>query len=239
MREMEQRAYSYLGKNPILCMDMLEVLRRGEGEVAAVSTDGVLVRVRRGGAFMLAADNVQAAGALSGGIESGAQLAVHDKNNARQLMDELGYSQIMECRAAAYIEPFPPSGGAFDLSQIHQLGPRDEESVLRSFPEEMEQAEVRERLQARALHGTVRDGELVGLVGLYPEGGIGPLAVRGDLGEEDAWELLTGLVVYMTGWCLDGCLAPYAHIPVENEGMLALYEQIGYMPAEKNMYWLA
>ncbi len=49
MREMEQMALSYLGRNPILCMDMVEALRRGDGVVSAVRTDGVLISIPRSG----------------------------------------------------------------------------------------------------------------------------------------------------------------------------------------------
>ena len=41
MRELEQRAYSFLGREAVLCMDMVEALRRGLGSVAAVREDGV------------------------------------------------------------------------------------------------------------------------------------------------------------------------------------------------------
>ena len=47
MQELEQRAYSYLGRAPVMRMDMLEALRRGCGSVAAVREDGALIYVDR------------------------------------------------------------------------------------------------------------------------------------------------------------------------------------------------
>jgi len=237
MREMEQRAYSYLGRNPILYMDMVEALRRGDGIVSAVRTDGVLVHVRKSGAYLLAAGSVEAAEALGSLVQQATQVSVHDRGNAELLRDKLGL-EVMECRAAAYIDPTHPGGRGFDLRQVNPLGPEQEDAVLDSFPGEFERDEIRERLWAGALHGVIQRGDLQGMVGIYPEGGIGMLAVRQDLGEQEAVPMLGGLVAYITGWCLEKDFAPFAHIPVEDEGMLALYEQTGYTVCEQNVYWL-
>lgn len=184
MREMEQRALSYLGRNPVLCMDMVEAIRRGDGVVSAVRMDGVLISVPRSGAYLLAAGDTAAAGALGELIRGAVQLAVHDKKNAEQLADELGFGAVMECRAAAYLSPMPPRSRGFDLRQVKPLGAGQEDLVLESFPDEFDRDELRERISAGALHGVIRHREMQGVIGLYPEGGIGMLAVRQDLGEE-------------------------------------------------------
>lgn len=239
MREMEQRALSYLGRNPILCMDMVEALRRGDGIVSAVRVDGVLIHVRRSGTYLLAAGDTAAAGALGELIRGARQLAVHDRDNALLLRDELGFGVLGEYRAAAYVNPFSPGGRGFDLRLIRPLGPEQEDALMELFPDEFDRDELRERLMAGALHGVLRHREPLGIVGVYPEGGIGMLAARGDLEEGERSELLGGLLAYITGWCLDNCLAPFAHIPAEDGGLLSLYEQAGYTVCEKNMYWLA
>lgn len=238
MRELEQRAYSYLGRKPVLCMDMVEALRRGDGTVAAVREDGVLIYVRKSGAYLLAAENILAGEALSGVVQEAAQLAVHDLRNATLLQERLSFEGIMECKAAAYLYPAPPDSGDSGPWQIAPLGPEHEQGVLAGFPEEFDPVEVRERLRAGALHGAVERRELLGVVGLYPEGGIGLLAVRRDLEEETAASLLESLAVYITKWCLENCLAPFVHIPVEDQGLLALYERLGYTVCDTSLYWL-
>ena len=105
MQELEQRAYSYLGRAPVMRMDMLEALRRGCGSVAAVREDGALIYVGKSGAYLLAAENLLAAEALCAAILSRGQVAVHNLDNARLVADKLGYEQMMVCRAAAYLEP--------------------------------------------------------------------------------------------------------------------------------------
>lgn len=235
---MEQMALSYLGRRPVLCMDMLEALRRGNGTVSAVSLDGVLINVPRSGAYLLAAVDTAAAGALGGLCKGARQLAVHDKKNAELLRDELGFGTMMECRAAAYLSPMPPRSLGFDAGLVKPLRPGQEDMVLEGLPGEFERDEVRERLSAGELHGFLRDGGVMGTVGLYPEGGIGMLAVRQGLEEQETVEMLGGLIAYITGWCLESCLAPFVHIPAEDEGMLAVYQQMGYTVSEESMYWL-
>lgn len=238
MRELEQRALSYLGRRPILCMDMVEALRRGDGVVSAVRLDGVLINVPRSRAFLLAAGNLEAAEALGKLVSGATQVSVHDRKNAEMLRDKLGFETVMECRAVAYIDTVPPGGRGFDIRMVRPLGPELEDEIMESFPGEFDQEELRERLNSGAVHGVIRGKELRGMVGIYPEGGIGMLAVRQDLEGEEAVSLLGGLVAYITGWCLENCLAPFAHVPVEDEGLLALYEQAGYTVSDKNMFWL-
>ena len=43
----------------------------------------------------------------------------------------------------------------------------------------------------------------------------------------------------MTSWCLQQCLAPYAHVPSWEEGMIADMTRLGYSFSERALYWLA
>lgn len=229
MRELEQRAYSYLGRDPVMRMDMLEALRRGCGTVTAVREDGALVYVGRSGAYLLAAENVPAAEALCGGILSRGQAAVHDLDTARLVADKLGYEQMMICRAAAYLEPDPPRVELAPGEELQTLDAALVEQVQARFPEEFAEAELEEMLRTGS--GLCLLGkELLGVVGLYPEGGIAAPAVVP--GRED---LFVPLIAGATKWCLENCLAPFAHI---GEELVEIYQQLGYTVGEKEMAWL-
>lgn len=233
MRELEQRAYSFLGRRAILCMDMVEALRRGLASVSAVREDGALIYVRATGTYMLAG-NIQAEEAMDLLRSRPVQLAVHDRKSAEMLRDKLGYEGMMECHAAAYIEPFPPRPGRFDIRAIRQLEPRHEDAVLEAFPEDFDPYDLRERLAAGALHGVADAAGMLGVIGLYPEGGIGMLYLRPDAPEDAA----LGLAAYVTGWCLENCLAPFVHIPTGDQALREIYERLGYTFSKEEMYWL-
>lgn len=233
MRELEQRALSFLGRAPVLCMDMMEAIRRGLGNVAAVREDGALVYVRANGTYMLAG-NIQAEEAMSLVRNRPVQMAAHDLTNAQLFREKLGYKGMMECRVAAYLEPFPPRPGRFDIRGVRPLLHRQEDMVLETFPDDFDPFDVRERLKAGALHGVQDAQGLLGVIGLYPEGGIGMLSVRPDAPEDAA----LGLAAYITGWCLENCLAPFVHVPVWDEALIAIYERLGYTFCPENMYWL-
>lgn len=233
MREMEQRAYSFLGRDPVLCMDMLEALRRGDGSVYAVSEEGALICERNSRAYMLAAENSEAGERLVMGLKKPVQLAVHGSAGGELFRDIFNYSQMMECWAAAYLDPEPP----FVPSRygVRELDERFGEEILEAFPGEFSEEEIFQRLQSGTMHGSFTAGELTGVIGLYPEGGIGMLAVRPD----QDWEKTAGaLVGHITGWCLEKCFAPLAHIPQWDQRLLKLYRRLGYTVSEKPLCWL-
>ena len=233
MREMEQRAYSFLGRDPVLCMDMLEALRRGDCSVYAVSEEGTLIRERNSRAFMLAAENSEAGERLVMGLKKPVQLAVHGSAEAALFQELFHYNQVMECQAAAYLDPEPP----FVPSRygVRELDESFAGEILAAFPDEFDEVEIAQRLQSGAMHGSFTAGELTGLIGIYPEGGIGMLAVRPD----QDWEKTAGaLAGHITGWCLRQCFAPFVHIPRWDQPLLGLYQKLGYTVSEKPLYWL-
>ena len=59
-----RQAQSYMARHPLRYMDMLEPIRRGMVEVAALREDGVLLYNLPGELYMLAADSVESAQAL-------------------------------------------------------------------------------------------------------------------------------------------------------------------------------
>lgn len=231
MRELEQRAYSYLGRDPILYMDMMEALRRGDGSVAAVREDGALVHVARSGAYLLAAEDVPAGESLCSGIYRPVQVAVHHKDTARLVMDKLGLADIMECRAGAFLEPEPPEAG--EGFRLLESGSRQE--ILEAFPQLFAEGELEERLRAGALQGLFEGGRLRGLAGLYPEGGLGYLAVLPELAGQG---LERALAARMTAWCFERCFAPFVHVPAEDAGLLEVYRELGYSFSERPVYWI-
>lgn len=233
MRELEQRAYSYLGRDPILRMDMVEALRRGDGTVASVREDGVLVYVARSGVYLLAAENAQAGEALAQGIFRPSQAAVHDEGNARLVLDMLGLRGMMACYAGAYLEPEPPEAGEYEFHTLEEVHRR---AVLEEFPEAFGEEELRERMRAGALQGLFEKNRLLGVIGLYPEGGLGYLTVKP---EERGRGLEPALAAHMTGWCLEHCFAPFVHVPAEDEEMLEAYRQVGYTFHEQMIYWIS
>ncbi|RKJ41610.1 GNAT family N-acetyltransferase [Acutalibacter sp. 1XD8-33] len=231
MQELAQRAYSYLGRSPLLYMDVMEALRREIGTVAAVREDGALVYIRSSQVYLLAAENQQAAEALCHGLGQASQVAVHHLETARLLEDRLGW-RSMECRAAAYLELDPPQTRNIEL---RALTPDQSEEVLEAFGEALGTEEIQDALRTGMLQGAYQNGRLAGTVGLYPEGGIGLLAVSPDcqgMGIDEA------LVAHITSWCLENDFAPFVHIPVWDEEALDLYKRMGYTIDNGSVYWL-
>ena len=77
-RELEKAA-AYLEREPLRYVDMLEPLRRGMVEVAALGEQGVLLYNVPGELYMLAAESLQAGQTLCAGEQDIDQVVSHHR----------------------------------------------------------------------------------------------------------------------------------------------------------------
>ena len=116
-----RQAQSYLERDPLRYMDMLEPIRRGMVEVTALREDGVLLYNLPGELYMLAADSVESAQALCAGVGEMELAVAHSRETGEYLQKRYGIARCQGCTQAAYLgkEPFP---AAQDV-EIRPLGP--------------------------------------------------------------------------------------------------------------------
>ena len=56
---MKERAITYLIKNPLLHMGMIEPIRRDTADILYAETDGVLIKEQKSNAYMVSVDNFE------------------------------------------------------------------------------------------------------------------------------------------------------------------------------------
>ncbi len=96
-------------------------------------------------------------------------------------------------------------------------------------------AYVRERIQAGAMYGAFAEGRQVGFVGIHSEGSLGMLFVEGAFRGQGIASSLEACVVNRMlekGW------TPYGHISAGNTASEKLQEKLGFYKAEKTFWWL-
>ena len=98
-----RQAQSYLERDPLRYMDMLEPIRRGMVEVTALREDGVLLYNLPGELYMLAADSVESAQALCAGVEKMELAVAHSRETGEYLQKRYGIARCQGCTQAAYL----------------------------------------------------------------------------------------------------------------------------------------
>ena len=170
-----RQAQSYLERDSLRYMDMLEPIRRGMVEVAALREDGVLLYNLPGELYMLAADSVESAQALCAGVEKMELAVAHSRETGEYLQKRYGIARCQGCTQAAYLgkEPFPAAQGV----EIRPLGQEAFSVVFANYHSFSDPKYIRERLDAGVMRGAFAQGQLLGFIGMHSEGSVGMLEV--------------------------------------------------------------
>ena len=170
-----RQAQSYLERDPLRYMDMLEPIRRGMVEVTALREDGVLLYNLPGELYMLAADSVESAQALCAGVGEMELAVAHSRETGEYLQKRYGIARCQGCTQAAYLgkEPFPAAQGV----EIRPLGQEAFSVVFANYHSFSDPKYIRERLDAGVMRGAFAQGQLLGFIGMHSEGSVGMLEV--------------------------------------------------------------
>ncbi|MEF2802621.1 MAG: hypothetical protein U0N22_12090, partial [Acutalibacter sp.] len=160
-----RQAQSYLERDPLRYMDMLEPIRRGMVEVTALREDGVLLYNLPGELYMLAADSVESAQALCAGVGEMELAVAHSRETGEYLQKRYGIARCQGCTQAAYLgkEPFPV---AQDV-EIRPLGQEAFSVVFANYHSFSDPKYIRERLDAGVMRGAFAQGQLLGFIGMH------------------------------------------------------------------------
>ena len=100
---MKDRAIAYLMKNPLLHMGMIEPIRRDSAEILYAETDGVLIKEKKGNAYMVSVDNFEKGQELINGISECNLIVVHQKYMVDYILNRFGLTERLECVQAVYM----------------------------------------------------------------------------------------------------------------------------------------
>ena len=175
--EANEAALSYLSRNKLLYLNMLEVLRRGSAELLYAGEDGVLLYDRGAEAHMLSARDRAALERFLPLLEGSGAVVGHEMWYRDELTERLGLWQEAPCYQAAWLGDAPPELPPFD-GELRPLGMEWAPFVLEHYSNSGIGGlpHIREAIRAGML-GAFAGGELAGFVGFHPEGSIGLLEV--------------------------------------------------------------
>ena len=233
MNELTQRALSYLERDPLHTMDMLEPLRRGQARVEGLREDGALVYDGPSKTYFLAAESREAGDALCAGVEAPYLFVAHDRENAEFFRDKFGFRVAQECWPAAYLSKTPlPVPGDLD---IRRLGQEHFSVVYDNYSTFSDADYVKARIREGVMHGAFQNGRLMGFIGMHAEGSVGMLEV---LPQYRRRGVAAALMAYQANWCLEQGYVPFSQIFLGNEASLRLHQKVGYSISEKPLFWV-
>ena len=208
-------------------LDMTEAVYRQEASLLRTRSDGVLLRHRVSGGYLIGCDSPQALEALAAEIpDCSAPLTVHP-NAGFEVLIRCFPGRCFEARTLWYL----PEGNIRTFTPGFEIWPLDEgdlPDVLRCDPA-VPAGPLREQIQRRRVFGACIRDELAGTVGTDPAGGIAWLAVRPDLRGQGIGRTLLRWILRQE---LRQAHVPYLLLSDQAAGIAGLLRSEGLLPAE-------
>lgn len=230
-----QPTIDWLCRQPVLHIDMLEGLRRGQADVVLARERGVLLYHRASRACMISAQEDETARQIIAAIPSCAEMVVaHQPDYLARLRESFHFEHQMDCHQVAYLSR-EPIDAPQAVCQIRVLDERHLDFVQQHYSHLPDRDYLLERLRAGVMHGAYVQGRLAGFIGMHSEGSIGILEV---LPQYRRRGIARALQIHMTNWNLERGYTPFAQVVCGNSASLELQRKLGYTLSDELVYWL-
>lgn len=230
----------------LLHMDMLEALRRNDADILYMGDEGVLLKEKRNGVYMLtAADGENGERILSGLAQ---RLEKEAANGGKRelpclfvshqaymndlICEKFNMEPEVECTQFVYTrkEPLPMK----KETDIRKLG-TDALPIISAHYTLAEEEYVVDRLKSGAVYGIYEGDELAGFIGMHKEGSIGMLEVfEGYRGKGYA----KAMEAFYINLHLKQGFTPYGQVISGNAASMGLQKSLCLYPAKEKLYWL-
>lgn len=245
----EQTCLERLLQSKLHHIDMAELLFRGQARILYDGNDGVLLRDRVSGNYMITARDGQAGyrilqEALPEILSRRKQgeeflFVTHQEAECGAVEDVLGMEVFMRCRNVVYTrkEPLPAAWYGSRMPEpfaVRQLSMEHLDEVASRY-HLTDRKYLQRRIMRGCMYGAFAGGQLAGFIGVHEEGSIGMLEVseayrRRGIG--------TALEAYMINLLLGQGFTPYGQIDTDNRASEKMQEKLGLYFSGGEIYWL-
>ncbi len=234
MTEKEQKAISYLEKDFLLHVCIIEPIRRGTAEILAVDSRGVLLKETGSGAHMLSAGDPQTAGKFLARVPSAELFVVCQAFAVPIVREKYRLARVMECYQAAYLEKSPLP--IREDIPIRPLGLEWKDFITAHYHTVDDSSYIENLLDNEMIFGAFWNGELAGFIGTHDEGTMGLLEVLPEYRRKGIGLALESFMINRTlakGW------TPFGQIVAGNDRSIFLQRRLGMQVSEKTLFWLS
>lgn len=234
MTKMET-AMAYLGRDPILYVNLLEVIRRDSAVVTEAAPDGLLLFDQGSGAWMMSAAGEGAFRRLMAQVPGNCDLFVgHEMWYQDRVAQRLGLDDGQICYSAAWPGRTPPELPDFG-GEVRLLTPEWAPWVEAHYSHSFGGLTYVEKAIRRGMLGIFLDGSCAGFVGFHDEGSIGMLEVLPAYRQQGLGEVLQKAAIRLA---LDRGKFAFGQIIEDNAASLALQRKVGMALSKTKMFWL-
>lgn len=229
---MNDRAITYLIKNPLLHMGMIEAIRRDTADILYAEIDGVLLKEQKSNAYMLSVENFEKGQELINSILKCNLIVAHQKFMVDYISNRFGLTEKLECVQAVYMDKTKLN--VKEELEIRQLEQKQIEEILKHY-DKLSKNEIRSILKNGSLFGGYKSGTLIGFVGNHLEGSIGILEIFPQHRRLGYGAMLES---YIVNRMLERDLIPFAQIEANNKKSLSLQLKLGFNISKDRLYWM-
>ncbi|MDF1495758.1 GNAT family N-acetyltransferase [Caproiciproducens sp. CPB-2] len=228
-----KQAVSYLSKDMLLHIDMLEILKQNDTEILQASNRGVLLYNESCGVYMISAQDGQTAEKMLSSVRQPEVIVTHQNFCIDTVQKQFCFRRKTACHQAAYFkrDPLPVPESAAVIRPL-------DESYLPFLLKHYSLAgivSVQELLESGSMFGAFLSGALAGFIGTHAEGSMGLLEVLPEYRRQ-------GIAVVLETFLINRFLAegrvPFAQIIAGNTASLKLQQKLGFTVSEQAICWL-
>lgn len=229
-------ALAYLGRDPVLFANLMEVLRRGSARLLYAGPDGVLLFEEESGAHMMSAAPASEDRLLSLVPPDCRTLVGHELSYYQKAKERWGFQESQICYSSAYLSrrplPLPPFRG-----RVRLLSPSLAQWVYDHYSHPFGGVEYMRKAIARGMLGVFVDESPfpAGFVGFHAEGSMGMLEVLPPYRRQGLGEILQRSAVNLA--LERGCI-PFGQVFDDNAASLSLQRKLGMELSSSKMFWL-
>ena len=230
-----QRALAYLRRDPILYINLLEVLRRGSGELLWAAEDGVLLHDRGSGSYLFSARNQAAASRIFHLLPPDCELMTgHEMWYYEELKARFGYEGREIVYSMVWTKDAPPEVPGFG-GELRLLGPEWAEWVEAHYTNSFAGVPYIAEAIGRGMLGAFVDGRPAGFAGFHDEGSIGMLEVLPGYRRRGIGEALECGMIRLA---LEKGQYAFGQVVTDNRPSLVLQEKMGMTRSKEPLFWL-
>ncbi|MGX8699961.1 GNAT family N-acetyltransferase [Caproiciproducens sp.] len=228
-----KQAVSYLSKDMLLHIDMLEILKQNNTEILQASDRGVLLYNESCGVYMISAQDGRTAKKMLSSVRQPEVIVTHQNFCIDTVQKQFRFRRKTACHQAAYFKrnplPVPESAAV--------IRPLDESYLpfLQNHYSLAGVVSVQELLESSSMFGAFIDGAPAGFIGIHAEGSMGLLEVLPEYRRQ-------GVAVVLETFLVNRFLAegrvPFAQVIAGNTASLRLQQKLGFTVSEQAICWL-